>query len=48
MVPDNPPINPPVTLGTGHVNKVPAGITPFITSVGVMANEDPLLLTKVI
>ncbi len=34
---DSPPVKP-VPVGADHVNNVPAGTTPLVTSVGVTVN----------
>ena len=38
---DKPPVKP-VPVGADHVNVVPAGMMPLVTSVGVMINGTPL------
>ena len=48
FVPLNPPVIPPVTDGAPQLYKVPAGITPFVTFVGVTVNNTPLQVTPVI
>ena len=42
LLPDAPPVMLPVTLGTLQLYVVPAGITPFVTSVGVILKNTPL------
>ena len=43
-----PPVKPPVTTGTDHVYKVPAGTIPLVPLVGVTLKATPLQLTVVI
>ena len=47
LVPDNPPVMPPVTIGVDQLYKVPDGIIPLVPSVGVMLKLDPLQITAV-
>ena len=42
LLPDAPPVNPPVTPGALQLYKVPTGITPFIPFVGVTPKLTPL------
>ncbi len=44
---DNPPVNP-VPVGVDQVYNVPAGTTPFVTSVGVTLNITPLQVVVLI
>ena len=44
----NPPVSPPVTLGALQLYRVPVGMTPLVTSVGVNVNNTPLQVTEVI
>ena len=48
VVPNAPPVIPPVTIGATQLYVVPAGITPLVTSVGVTLKNTPLQLTAVI
>ena len=47
LVPDKPPVMPPVTIGVDQLYKVPDGIIPLVPSVGVMLKLDPLQITAV-
>ena len=42
LVPEAPPVTPPVVAGTVHVYAVPEGTIPFVPFVGVIANAKPL------
>ena len=48
LLPDAPPVNPPVTVGALQLYVVPAGTTPFVPSTGVAVNEVPLHTVAVI
>ena len=48
FVPVMPPVNPPVTVGTLQLYKVPAGTIPFAPLVGVKVKEVPLQIVAVI
>ena len=43
-----PPVIPPVMIGVGQLYVVPFGITPLVTSVGVILNNTPLQAIPVI
>ena len=46
LVPDNPPVTPPVTVGADHEYKVPTGTIPLTPSVGVIEKVMPLQALK--
>ena len=48
LLPDAPPVNPPVTPGALHAYTVPAGTIPFVPFVGVTLNNTPSQLIAVI
>ena len=48
LLPDAPPVNPPVTPGALHAYTVPAGTIPFVPFTGVTLNKTPLQLVPVI
>ena len=48
LVPDAPPVIPPVTLGALQLYKVPAGTIPFVPFTGVTLKNTPSQLTIVI
>ena len=48
LLPDAPPVNPPVTYGALQLYKVPAGTTPFVPLVGVRLKVAPLQIIAVI
>jgi hypothetical protein len=48
VVPDCPPVSPPVTEGAAQLNVVPAGTMPFTPLVGVTVNAIPLQVVAVI
>ena len=47
LVPDKPPVIPPVTIGADQLYNVPAGIIPLVPSVGVILKLVPLQITAV-
>ena len=48
LVPDNPPVMPPVTIGADQLYNVPDGTIPLVPSVGVKLNDTPLQVVAVI
>ena len=48
LLPDAPPVNPPVTPGALHAYTVPAGTIPFVPFTGVTLKKTPLHETPVI
>ncbi len=47
LVPDAPPVIPPVIVGVDQLYKVPAGTMPFVPFVGVAVKSTPLQATVV-
>ena len=48
LLPDAPPVNPPVTVGTLQLYVVPPGTIPFVTFTGVTLKNTPLHVVLVI